>query len=102
MHKFSVWAPNAHRVTLRVDGADVPMERGHRGNWIAEVESAGHGSDYGFLLDDDPKVYPDPRSGWQPYGVHGMSRVYDPTRFAWTDAHWHPRTLRDAVIYEMH
>ena len=102
MHKFCVWAPNARRVTLQVDGVDVAMERGHRGNWHAEAASAGHGSDYGFRLGDGPEVYPDPRSGWQPDGVHGLSRVYDPTRFTWTDVHWHPPRLRDAVMYELH
>jgi maltooligosyltrehalose trehalohydrolase len=102
VHKFSVWAPNAQRVTLRVDGADAAMEHGHRGVWQAEVENAGHGSEYGFLLDDDPRVYPDSRSGWQPNGVHGLSRVYDAGRFPWTDGKWHPRPLRDAVMYELH
>ena len=102
MHEFSVWAPRARRVVLRVDGADVPMERGHRGNWFAKGENAGHGSNYGFLLDDDAKVYPDPRSSWQPEGVHGLSRVYDAGRFPWTDDGWQPKPLSEAVIYELH
>jgi maltooligosyltrehalose trehalohydrolase len=102
MHEFTVWAPNAKHVTLRVDGADTAMGRGRRGYWHAKVENAGHGSDYGFLLDDDPKVYPDPRSAWQPQGVHGLSRVFDFARFQWTDAGWQPKPLAEAVIYELH
>jgi maltooligosyltrehalose trehalohydrolase len=102
VHEFSVWAPNARKVTLRVDEADVEMQRGHRGNWHAQVENAGHGSNYGFLLDDDAKVYPDPRSVWQPDGVHGLSRVYDAARFPWTDAGWQAPPLSEAVIYELH
>ena len=47
------------------------------GWWRADVRPSGPGSDYAFLLDDDPTPLPDPRSRWQPAGVHGPSRVYD-------------------------
>ena len=58
--------------------------------------------DYGFLLDDHDQPRPDPRSRWQPDGVHGLSRTYDPARFAWTDHAWTGRQLAGGVIYEMH
>jgi maltooligosyltrehalose trehalohydrolase len=73
-----------------------------RGWWKAKVEDAGPGSDYGFLLDDDPAVYPDPRSLWQPHGVHGLSRVYDHAAFPWRDAGWHAPPLASSIQYEMH
>ena len=41
------------------------------------------GTDYGFLLDDDPEPMPDPASRWQPDGVHGPSRVYDQDAYRW-------------------
>jgi hypothetical protein len=45
---------------------------------------------------------PDPRSAWQPDGVHGPSRWVDHARFAWRDAGWRPPPLGAAVIYELH
>ncbi|MFD0576376.1 malto-oligosyltrehalose trehalohydrolase [Dactylosporangium darangshiense] len=70
--------------------------------WAAEDPAAGHGTDYGFALDDDERVLPDPRSRWQPGGVHERSRVYDHDRFAWGDAAWTGRQLAGAVVYELH
>jgi maltooligosyltrehalose trehalohydrolase len=66
------------------------------------VSDAGHGIDYGFLVDDDAKVYPDPRSAWQPNGVHGLSRVYDHDRFVWSDAQFQAPPLASSIIYELH
>jgi maltooligosyltrehalose trehalohydrolase len=102
MHEFSVWAPDAKRVTLEVDGARVAMEQAEHGWWRVSVLQAGHGSNYGFLLDDNPKVFPDPRSGWQPDGVHGLSRVYDTSRFKWTADDFRAPPLADAILYELH
>ena len=34
--------------------------------------------------------------------MHGWSRTYDPTAFAWTDERWTGRQLAGGVIYEMH
>ena len=50
-----------------------------------------------FLLDDDETPLPDPRSRWQPAGVHGLSRVYDHAAFAWTDHDWTGRQLPGSV-----
>jgi maltooligosyltrehalose trehalohydrolase len=76
-----------------------PSERGW---WSVAVEEAGPGTDYGFVLDDDPKAWPDPRSEWQPHGVHGASRVYDQAAFVWSDEGWQAPPLERAVIYELH
>ena len=103
MHQFEVWAPKAKRVSVQVDGNLYPMDGpDHRDYWHASIEQAGPGSDYGFLLDDDPKAYPDPRSLWQPNGVHGLSRVYDHDSFQWHDARWQAPLLSSAIVYEMH
>ena len=62
--------------------------------------------DYAFVLDGDEPALPDPRSAWQPHGVHGPSRTVDPSRFAWTDDGWRgPRDghgLLGGVVYELH
>ncbi|XRQ05735.1 malto-oligosyltrehalose trehalohydrolase [Actinomadura welshii] len=101
---FEVWAPSAGRVDAAVGGARHRMEplEGRPGWWGTEVRGAGHGTDYAFALDGAEETLPDPRSPWQPHGVHGPSRVYDHGRFAWTDQHWHGRPLPGSVLYEMH
>jgi maltooligosyltrehalose trehalohydrolase len=108
MHEFRVWAPNGRKLAVKIGEATYPM-RGpnERGWWSVAVEQAGPGTDYGFVLDGDakdgdPKAWPDPRSQWQPYGVHGPSRVYDQTAFAWSDGGWEAPPLERAVIYELH
>ena len=74
----------------------------NRGWWRLAVPEAHTGTDYAFLIDDDPTPYPDPRSAWQPKGVHGPSRVYDQSAFTWTDKHWHTPQLASGIIYELH
>ena len=99
---FSVWAPRAGRVRVRVDGTDHPMERAPDGWWHALVAGAGPGSDYAYLLDDDPQPLPDPRSLHQPDGVHAPSRVYDHGAHTWADGDWTRRPLAGGVVYELH
>ncbi|TNC29718.1 malto-oligosyltrehalose trehalohydrolase [Amycolatopsis alkalitolerans] len=93
---FRVWAPGQQRVRVRVDGVDHEMAQ--RGEWwYSEVA----GTDYSFLLGDGEPL-PDPRSAWQPHGVHEPSRVYDHSAFAWTDQVWTGRALPGGVLYELH
>ncbi|BBY08513.1 malto-oligosyltrehalose trehalohydrolase [Mycobacterium noviomagense] len=101
MPEFAVWAPNPERVRLDVDGAVYPMARGDDGWWRATVEAAPNAR-YGFLLDDDPTVLPDPRSPRQPDGVHARSALWEPTAAAWSDGDWAGRSVEGAVIYELH
>ncbi|MGH7266012.1 MAG: malto-oligosyltrehalose trehalohydrolase, partial [Candidatus Rokuibacteriota bacterium] len=75
------------------------MARTGGGWWTAEVPGAG--ADYAFALDGGPAL-PDPRSAWQPHGVHGPSRVVDHDAFAWTDAGWQAPPLAAALVYELH
>ena len=89
-----VWAPAASRVTLVADGEHLPMTRD--GQWWS---SAVQPQRYGFLIDDDPTVLPDPRSRWQPDGVHGLSATVD-DEFEWTP--WGGRELAGGVVYELH
>jgi maltooligosyltrehalose trehalohydrolase len=103
MHSFSVWAPRPKQVSVKVNDAVYPMEGpNQRGYWNAQVEAAKPGDDYAFLIDDDPTPYPDPRSYWQPQGVHGPSRIYDQKAFHWDDPTWQGPPLTGAVIYELH
>ncbi|MFC3502320.1 malto-oligosyltrehalose trehalohydrolase [Micromonospora krabiensis] len=103
MTEFTVWAPDAARVRLRLAGAaDHEMTAAPGGWWRAEVPEAAPGTDYAFLLDDDDRPLPDPRSAWQPHGVHGPSRLYDHAAFGWTDDGWTGRQLPGSVLYELH
>lgn len=96
--RFSVWAPERERVRLLTGDVAQPMTQDERGWWHAEAS----GADYAFLVDDDPTPLPDPRSAWQPDGVHGPSRRYDHDAFAWTDRGWTGRALPGSVLYELH
>ncbi|MGC2213435.1 MAG: malto-oligosyltrehalose trehalohydrolase [Silvibacterium sp.] len=102
MHLFRVWAPLAERVDVKIGERASPLARREGGWWEARVDAAGPGSDYGFVLNGDDTVLPDPRSPWQPCGVHGLSCVMDQAAFAWTDDGWRASALRDAVVYELH
>ena len=103
MHRFEVWAPNAKRLCVSVKGVAHRMNGPHQdGWWRLDVEDAGPGTDYGFLINNDPACYPDPRSQWQPNGVHANSRLYDQSAFSWTDVHFQAIPLADGIVYEMH
>jgi maltooligosyltrehalose trehalohydrolase len=103
MHEFSVWAPVAGSIAVKIGDERYEMARAtDRGWWSVRVEDAGPGTDYAFLLDDDPKPYPDPRAMWMPNGVHGPSRVYSESDFTWTDERWNAPPLASGIIYELH
>jgi maltooligosyltrehalose trehalohydrolase len=102
MHEFRVWAPKVKRISVKVGDSLHAMHGPDERGWCrAVVKDAGPGSDYGFQIEDDPAIYPDPRSQWQP-NVHGMSRVYDQDAFVWHDGDWQAPPLASAIHYEMH
>src|ERR1700736_5455970 len=97
--RFQVWAPNARSLELEVGGRRLPMAAGDGGCQVAEAE-APHGTDYAYVVDGDR--LPDPRSPWQPAGVHGPSRTVDHDAFHWSDTVWRTPRLSDCVLYELH
>jgi maltooligosyltrehalose trehalohydrolase len=117
MPEVTVWAPQAKRVRLWMGGEGSPSGVSVRemtpsapageadplasGWWSVTTEDAVPGTDYGFMLDDDETVLPDPRSRWQPDGVHQPSRFYADD-FAWSDQDWAGKALPGAVFYELH
>ncbi len=103
MHRFDVWAPLAKRAAVGVNGTALEMQGpDEQGWWHLDVDEAGPGTDYGYYVDGSETCYPDPRSQWQPNGVHGLSRVYDQSVFAWTDTKFQPPPLAGGVVYELH
>ena len=98
MTTYRVWGPTPATVELVLGADTYPMERDSTGWWCVEAPA---GPDYAFSLDGgDPR--PDPRSGWQPLGVHGPSRLVDHDAFAWTDGRWRGLPLAGSVLYELH
>ncbi len=101
--RFRVWAPFRHKVQVRLISpveriAD--MERDKRGYWSAEIEGVEPGARYFFRLDGNLDR-PDPASFDQPEGVHGPSRVLDPSIRA-SAVNWSGIPLRDYIFYELH
>jgi len=100
---FSVWAPHARSVDLLLDERRIPLAMAPRGYWQADV-SAHPGQDYKYSLDGAAGL-PDPRSRWQPAGVHGASQVLEsgvadgqmPIRSG-----FRAMPLNEAIIYELH
>jgi maltooligosyltrehalose trehalohydrolase len=103
--RFTVWAPKARQLSVRVrtGGAtgEHPLARGEHGVFSATIPGVKPGDDYAYRIDGGPER-PDPASRWQPYGVHGASRVVDPEAFEWTDGSWKGIEMADYVIYELH
>jgi maltooligosyltrehalose trehalohydrolase len=103
MHQFEIWAPFVSKIAVKVKGSLLPMEGpDEQGWWRLLVHEAQPGTDYGYVVDDEKTVYPDPRSLSQPNGVHGLSRIYDQRAFQWTHSTFQPPPLSSAVVYELH
>ena len=74
MTAFEVWAPQAAKVELEVDGAVTVMASAEAAGWW-RAEIPGPGTDYSYRIDGGPPR-PDPRSRRQPEGVHGPRNLY--------------------------
>ncbi|HEV2331225.1 MAG TPA: malto-oligosyltrehalose trehalohydrolase [Verrucomicrobiae bacterium] len=101
MKKFSVWAPRPDKVELQLNARLLPMRREDGGWWMAEVLEAKSGDNYGFVV-DGAGPFPDPRSPWQPEGVHKLSRLVDENAFQWACGNFQAAPLASAIIYELH
>ncbi len=101
MGKVRIWAPKAQQVALEWAEQTVPMTPECGGWWSVAAPEVLEGTDYAFRVDGGGP-FPDPRSPWQPHGVHGPSRFVDHDRFVWRDAGWQAPPLASAVIQEIH
>ena len=100
--KFAVWALNAQQIEVALEhGAIVRLDRDADGVHSGLVAGIGAGARYKYRIDGSDS-YPDPRSRFQPDGVHGVSEVIDPASFSWTDDSWPGITMDRLVIYELH
>ena len=101
MNRRSVWAPSAAKVAMVTGNERIEMHRDSGGWWHAELNPELARADYALSLNGDQPL-PDPRSPFQPHGVHGFSRPVDHSSFHWRHARWQPRPLSSAIIYECH
>jgi maltooligosyltrehalose trehalohydrolase len=97
---YRVWAPHANTVDLHVGPEIVRMRRDTRGWWESDRRMR-LGDLYGYAVDGSAPL-PDPRSEYQPAGIHGLSQVIDHNAFAWTDGGWQAPPLASALMYELH
>jgi len=98
---LEVWAPSAGQVEAVIDGQAIPLESdSSRNGWWRSAAAYPPGTRYGFMLDGGAPL-PDPRSHYQPEGVHGLSELIDHS-FEWTDDIWQPPSWEKAVFYELH
>jgi maltooligosyltrehalose trehalohydrolase len=111
---FSVWAPNARSVDLVLREQRFALAPLADGYWQREV-TADTRQGYRYSIDGADPV-PDPRSRWQPDGVHGASHVLEAEwREAAASREAAPREsgsrvhrefravpLSEAIIYELH
>ncbi|HYN30599.1 MAG TPA: malto-oligosyltrehalose trehalohydrolase [Dermatophilaceae bacterium] len=113
MTALRVWAPDASSVEVELgppgeaDRRREPMAPGEGGWWRWEGEPPADGPlDYAFLLDGEGPALPDPRSAWQPHGVDGPSRWFDPSAHPWCDGDWRGTRggagLLGGLVYELH
>ncbi|MGA1802971.1 malto-oligosyltrehalose trehalohydrolase [Rhizobium sp. HT1-10] len=99
---FRLWAPRQRVVSLKIDGGQpISMAAGVDGWFSANVDGAGAGTAYKFVLEDGMEV-PDPASRFQPAGPHGDSEVIDPETYQWQAREWSGRRWEEAVVYELH
>jgi maltooligosyltrehalose trehalohydrolase len=101
MHRFRLWAPNAKQVSVAISQERVRLHSGEDGWWFSDALAVTPDSDYAYVLEDGEPL-PDPRSEWQPEGIHGPSRLLDRRAFSWTDQQWKSGPLSAAVLYELH
>jgi maltooligosyltrehalose trehalohydrolase len=99
---FSVWAPFAKSVDLVTRERRIAMRSDAQGYWRTEAEASSVRDGYQYAVDGGNPL-PDPRSRWQPDGVHGASQLIDADALRQVQRPgFHAAPLRDAVIYELH
>jgi maltooligosyltrehalose trehalohydrolase len=105
---FSVWAPHARTLDLILGEQRFALGPLAGGYWQGDV-AADTRQGYRYSIDGAAPV-PDPRSRWQPDGVHGASHVIDAESLAaaaqlnGSRAHREFRAVpwTQAIIYELH
>ena len=101
MISFRIWAPNAKQVQVKIGSALFSMTTAEGGWWFTELPLDREEIDYAFVLDGGEPL-PDPRSPWQPNGIHRASRTVNHRAYSWNDQLWQAKPLSSAIFYEVH
>jgi maltooligosyltrehalose trehalohydrolase len=99
--RLIVWAPQARTVDAVVDGHKHPLHRVAGETWAADIDDELLGAGYRYSIDGGAPV-PDPRSRWQPHGVHGASHLPALEPLHSGAPPFRATPLAQAVIYELH
>jgi maltooligosyltrehalose trehalohydrolase len=101
--QFSVWAPLANKsVELVCADQRFALAADDAGYWHVDCIPARIAEGYRYSIDGGPPL-PDPRSAWQPDGVHGASFLVNADELkAISRSDFKQQPLRAAVIYELH
>lgn len=106
---FRVWSDNIERISVVIVSgindnllAERELEPECNGYFSTFIAEAKEGDSYSFRLNNQPELFPDPASRFQPRGPFGPSQLVDPNKFSWTDSLWKGIERQDQVIYEMH
>jgi maltooligosyltrehalose trehalohydrolase len=100
---FRVWASNCRKMELVLQGDQTLILENEGNGYFSLQTEARAGQLYGFRLNGQSSVFPDPASRSQPMGPHGNSCIVDPLAFHWSDGKWKGiSTLKGHVLYEMH
>src|SRR5690606_15640259 len=99
--RFSLWAPDAVTVAVRLDSGDLyPMQPEDDG-WFSINAPCGAGTGYRFWIDDRLDV-PDPAARAQSEDIQSPSCVLDQNAYRWQNPQWSGRPWHEAIIYELH
>ncbi len=102
---FRVFAHNKRKVSVVVKSGDkiteFPMMEENQHVYGTTIEGMGLDLLYKFKFDGDQE-YPDPYSHYQPFGVHGFSKLVDHENHRWQDNQWRGRVIDELVIMEIH
>jgi len=102
---LSVWAPSASSVDVVIEKGRIALRRRADGQWQTEVAQADIAAGYRYSIDGSAPV-PDPRSEWQPAGVHGASYLAEGINRqesgARLGAAFRAKPLDQAIVYELH
>jgi len=107
---FRVWAPNAHRVSVRGsfnNWADLPLAPIANGHWAVSVPGVVEGDQYkffvigtgstGFKRDPYARAIAD-----TPPWPSSNCTITQPDTFPWHDARYRPPAFNDVVLYQLH
>jgi maltooligosyltrehalose trehalohydrolase len=99
---FAVWAPLAKAVDLVTTAQRFALQADADGYWRTELDPSCVRDGYKYSIDGGDPM-PDPRSRWQPDGVHGNSRILEVAKLRqFQRSKFTSKPLREAVIYELH